>query len=202
MFCLFRIPFFHETSKTKHFAKLRKSETVKRFAKQWNSLQQTSCNKVKSHEISSTALCPLYIPLSPLRPSASSTALLRPSTSLQLSTPFMDLCSLLGRLSPLRPSVSCSALFSPYGPLSPLQTYVPSTALCQLYGPLSPLTHFVPSTALCPLYGHLPPVCPLLPFQPPIPSIALFPLCDLLFPLRPFIPSTRHVFSHSFTKCR
>jgi hypothetical protein len=63
------------------------------------------------------ALCPLYGPLSPLRPSV-------PSTTL---------CPLYSHLFPLRPSVPSTALCPLYGPLSP------STALCPLYGPLSPL---------------------------------------------------------------
>jgi hypothetical protein len=61
-------------------------------------------------------ICPLWGPLSSLRPSVSSTAL----------------CPLYGLLFPL-------------GPLSPLRSSVPSTALCPLYGPLSPLWHPVPS---------------------------------------------------------
>jgi hypothetical protein len=66
--------------------------------------------------ISSTALfpsktiCPLWGPLSSLRPSVSSTAL----------------CPLYGLLVPLRPSVPSTALCPLYGPLSPLWPPVPS----------------------------------------------------------------------------
>jgi hypothetical protein len=73
--------------------------------------------------------CPLWGPLSSLRP----------------SVPSLALCTLYGPLFPLRPSVPSTALCSLYGPLSPLWPSVPSTVLSPLYGPLSPLRSSVPS---------------------------------------------------------
>jgi hypothetical protein len=55
-------------------------------------------------------ICPLWGPLSSLRPSVFSTAL----------------CPLYGPLSPLRHSVPSTSLCPLYGPLSPLRHSVPS----------------------------------------------------------------------------
>ncbi len=60
--------------------------------------------------VPSTALCPLYSPLSTLRP----------------------LCPLCRPLSPLRLSASSTALCHLYGPSSPLWSFFPAMALCPL----------------------------------------------------------------------
>ncbi len=134
--------------------------------------------------VTSTALCLIYSPLSPLlRPSVPSTALCpfyNPLSPLWLSVPSTARCPLCCPLSNYGP-------LSPQHPLSPLWPSVHSTALGPLYGPMSPLEPLplvrssapctapplrpsVPSTVLCPLYGSLPPL------RPSASSIALFPL--------------------------
>jgi hypothetical protein len=136
--------------------------------------------------LSSRALCSLYVPLLPLRPSALFTALYR-STALY---PSKTLYPLYGPLSALRPSVTPVAFCLLHGPLyclrlsAPLsQTSIslrpstPSTAdLCHLYGLLSHLRLSFSSTALCPL--------PVF-----VPSVALFPLCGPQSPLWPSVLS-------------
>jgi hypothetical protein len=142
--------------------------------------------------LSSRALCSLYVPLLPLRPSALFTALYR-STALY---PSKTLYPLYGPLSALRPSVTPVAFCLLHGPLyclrlsAPLsQTSIslrpstPSTAdLCHLYGllshlrpsvpfrSLSPLWHSFHSAALSPLYG------PLSFLRPSVSSMAFYPL--------------------------
>jgi hypothetical protein len=70
-----------------------------------------------------SALCPLYGPLSSLRP----------------STPSKAFCPLYGSLSFLQSFVCCTTLCCLYDLRSPLHPSVPSTAFCTLYSPLSPL---------------------------------------------------------------
>jgi hypothetical protein len=77
---------------------------------------------------------PLYGPLSPLLPSVPSTAL----------CPLYGPMSLYGPLPLLRPSLSLSGFCLFYSSLSSLQPSIPSTALCHLYGPLSPLKPSAP----------------------------------------------------------
>jgi hypothetical protein len=115
------------------------------------------------------ALCPLYSPLTLLRPSVPSMVLYPPYDPLP-STALCHLNVLLSLLSPLwpsahlQPSILSTALcllYSPvplYDPLSPLKLSVLSIALCLLYSPLSALQPSVCSTALCPLYGPLSPL--------------------------------------------
>ncbi len=70
----------------------------------WPSVSSTGLPALPP-SFSSTALCPLYCPLSPWRPSVLSTAL----------------CLLYGPLPPLRPSVLSMALCPLYGLLFPLR---------------------------------------------------------------------------------
>jgi hypothetical protein len=70
---------------------------------------------------SSTALCPPYGPMFPLRPYVLSS----------------------GSMSSLQPFVPCVALCPLYGSLFPIQPSVPSTTYCPLYSPLSPLRPYV-----------------------------------------------------------
>jgi hypothetical protein len=108
----------------------------------------------------STAFCPLYGPLSPLKASVPSTALcppVGPLSQLQPSVPSTALCPLFGPPPPppLLPSVPFTALYPPFG-LS-----VPSTAPCVLSVSSKALCPLIPSAALCPFY-HLCPLSPLL----------------------------------------
>jgi hypothetical protein len=144
IFRLFCIPIYSETSETIRFANWQNSATVKFFRKQWNVLQHTYYRKT-THEISLTALCPLYGLLPPLQPSIPLPMVLYPLYSL---------------LSPFRPSVTSKAIFLLYGPLSPLVPSVICMVICLLCGLLSPLRPFVSSTANCPLFGPLPPIRP------------------------------------------
>jgi hypothetical protein len=127
--------------------------------------------------------------ISPLRPSALSTALCPlcgPLSSLQHSVLSSDLGPLYGTLFPLRPCVPPppTTLCPLYGPLSPLRPFAFSTALCflnsplsclralcPLYGPLSSLRSSVPSTALCLLYSQLSPQKPYVPCMTLCPSL-------------------------------
>jgi hypothetical protein len=158
----------------------------------------TYYTKVKSHEISSAVLCPLYGPLSPLWPSAGLFSFYGSVFLLRLSVPSTALCSFYGPLFLLRPSVPSTALCHLYGPLSPLKLSVPSWALCPLYGPLSHLRPPVPSTAFYSLHGPLP---LLWPYDSSIAldtSRSLYPLYGPLSLVWLSVPSMRHVFSHLF----
>jgi hypothetical protein len=114
--------------------------------------------------LSPIALCSLYSPLSPLRPSALS----------------MAHCPLVGTLSSLWHSVSSTAV------CPPLKPYVLSLALCPLYCPMSPLQHLSP---LWPLF----PLRPSVLSMPSVSSTTLFPsmtICPLGVPLsslRPYV---------------
>jgi hypothetical protein len=164
-----------------------------------------------------TGLCPLLIPLSPVRSYV-------PSMASVSSTTFY---SLYHPLFPLRPSAPSTALYPFYSSLFPQQPSVPSTAsvsfvalcpsmtVCPLHCPTPSLQPFITCMAICvpyrplPLYGSLSPlwpsapsttVCPLYSSrsspQPPVLSSALCPLyglssvCGRLFPLRPSSFST------------
>ncbi len=86
-----------------------------------------------------------YVPsmvLCPLWPSPPSTALCSISTAIY---PLYGPLSPLQLFSSLWPSVPSGALCPLYGPLSPLQPSAYSMALCSLYGSLSPLRPSVPS---------------------------------------------------------
>jgi hypothetical protein len=111
------------------------------------------------------AHCPLYGPLSSLRPSVSSTVICSPlkpyvpflafSFLSQYFVPSMALCPLYGplplysQLSPLWPLLLYRPLllYNPLLPLWPLFSLWPSvspTALCPLYWPQNPLKHLSP----------------------------------------------------------
>jgi hypothetical protein len=123
------------------------------------------------------ALCSLYGPLSPLRPSAPSTVLCPlddPLSTLRLSVPSTALCPLYSSLSLLLPTVLSTALYLLYNYLSPLHPYVLSSAF------FPPLQYFVPYMALCSLYGPL-------PLRPSI--LRGVTLCFLNSPLSSLLPS-------------
>jgi hypothetical protein len=128
-----------------------------------------------------TALCPLYGPLSPQRPSVLST----------VHVPSTTLCP------PIRPSFPSTALcplYSPlllYSPLSPPRPSVPSIR------PSVPLRPSVPSTALYLLYGSLPTPRPSAPSRTLYPSTALYPFrvfysSTASTPLQPSTSSMAH----------
>ncbi len=156
----------------------------------------------------STALYPLYGPLSPLQ---SSVPLRRHVLSMALCllysrlTPPKALCLLFSPLSPS--TIFCTlygsmALFPLCGPLPPMALSSLYGSLFNLYGPLSSLWPPVSSTALCPLFNLYPlygPLSPLRPFvlsRPSVLSTALclfyssFPLYDHLSTLGPSVLST------------
>jgi hypothetical protein len=76
------------------------------------------------------------LPLSPLRPSVSSTALC-PSTTTHPQWPSTALCPCYGPMPPLRPSITYTTLCPLYGFLYPLRPSTLYMALFPLYGPLS-----------------------------------------------------------------
>ncbi len=133
--------------------------------------------------VSSTALYPLWGALSPLRPSASYTALCT-LCSLVLAS---NLCQLFSPLSPLLPYVPLYVPLFLYGALLPLRSSAPSTTLCPLYGPLFSLQSSVSSTVLGLLYRPLSPLHPSSPLRPSVLSTAL---CLLYSPLSPSVPTT------------
>jgi hypothetical protein len=118
----------------------------------------------------SSALCPLYGPLSPVRPSV-------PSTTLYLST---TLCTLYCPMSPLRPSALSTTLCPLYGPLSPLRFLSPLQ-------PLSSLQPSAPSTSLSFLNSPLLLYGTICPLQPLVSSTVLSPLHSPLSSLRPSV---------------
>ncbi len=136
----------------------------------------------------SSALCPLYAPMFPLRP----------------FVPSMALCSFHCPLSSLWPFVFSTALSPLYGPLylyslpatlwpsvssaaicPILKPSVPSLALCSLFGLLFPWRPSILSMALCFIYNS-----PLSPIRISVPSTALYPLCGHLSFLWSSAPST------------
>jgi hypothetical protein len=122
-----------------------------------------------------TALYPLNSrPLSPLRPSVTSTAFFLLHGPLSPSRPF----------SPLRHSFHSAALCPLYGPQSFLRPSVPSMDFYPLYGPQSTIQQSASSTALCPLYGSLPLSGALPLLLPSVSSTARRLLYGLLSPLR------------------
>jgi hypothetical protein len=105
-----------------------------------------------------TALYPLYCPLSPLRPSVSSTTFCLLYGLLPLNGPL----TLLQPSAFLQPSALSKAHCALYDRLSPLRLFVPSMDLC-------PLCCSISFTTLCLLYGLLPLLWPSDPFYGLVP---------------------------------
>ncbi len=191
-----------------------------KIAKQWNTAQDTETYRhtiVHEGQISSTALSPMFGPLSLIWLSASSIAF-APFTALYPSPPWpcttstalyplygtlsalwpsvssMALCLLYNLLSPLRPSASSMSLRPLYDPLPPLRPYDLSTALYPLYGALSPLLSSASCTALSPLRPSASSM-PLWPLCGPRPLYGSLPLYNPLSPPWPFLPTTASVSS-------
>jgi hypothetical protein len=106
----------------------------------------------------STALCPLYGPLSRLQGSVSNSS---------------ALCLLYGPMFPLWPSVPSTALCQFYGLCPLLMLSMLSMVLYLLNSPPSLLWLSVPSNALCPLQTSLSSIaiCLFYPLQPLCPPL-------------------------------